>query len=160
MVCPSTLLVKKLNIRENSDFWKGYVVKTLIKLKIQSGGGYSLSNTIFWFLLLAWVQWAKDLWVRFRYKTYSTVGPRGTLSRVIVHTLIVQLLKETRFAFRPGLDLCQTEGPCSNGQRVRAGSRHVDKIRRHCTQVLLPVLNEKRPFKRQIHFSSSVFQPN
>ena len=25
MVCPSTLLVKKLNIRENSDFWKGYV---------------------------------------------------------------------------------------------------------------------------------------
>ena len=38
MVCPSTLLVKKLNIRENSDFWKGYVVKSLIKLKIQSGG--------------------------------------------------------------------------------------------------------------------------
>ena len=47
MVCPSTLLVKKLNIRENSVFWKGYVVKSLLKLKIQSGGGYSLSNAIF-----------------------------------------------------------------------------------------------------------------
>ncbi len=56
MVCPSTLLVKKLNIRENSDFWKGYVVKSLIKLKIQSGGGYPLSNTIFWYSLLTLVK--------------------------------------------------------------------------------------------------------
>ena len=56
MVCPSTLLVKKMNIKENSDFWKGYVVKSLIKLKIQSGGGYSLSNTIFWYSLLTFVQ--------------------------------------------------------------------------------------------------------
>ena len=47
MVCPSTLLVEKLNIRENSDFWKGYVVKSLIELKSNQGGGYQPSSVNF-----------------------------------------------------------------------------------------------------------------
>ena len=45
MVCPSTLLGKKRNIRENSDFCKGYAVKSLIYIIIVKSGGHEAFET-------------------------------------------------------------------------------------------------------------------